>query len=81
MSNWADTGNAFVHLYIDQNADGGFERTGLQFGGEEFGALAIEYVGQLGAHIQPGARFMFTNRVSGASSTSIVPNSSEWVKQ
>lgn len=80
VSNWADSGNAFVNLYLDQNADGGFERTGISFGAEEFSVLGIVYVGSLGAHIQPGARFMFTNRVSGGSATAIVPNSSEWVK-
>jgi hypothetical protein len=80
VSNVADAGIAFVHLYVDQDASGAFEGTGTSFGGEEFGTLALQYVGSLGEHIQPGARFVFTNRTSGASTTAIVPNSSRWVK-
>lgn len=59
----AAAGVGIVGLYVDQNADGTFEQTGLQVGFP----IAIVSVGrfQAGAFLQPGARCMFTNLSSG----------------
>lgn len=61
-------GVASASLFLDQNADGTWERTGL----------TRTNSGPLSAFIQPGARFLFTNQ---SGSPVIRANSSQWVKQ
>lgn len=59
----AAAGTGVVGLYLDQNADGTFEQTGMQVGFP----IAIASVGrfQASAFLQPGARFVFTNLSAG----------------
>lgn len=78
MTNVAAADFSRTSLYIDQNGDGAFERTGIS------SALSVALSGgsqQLSAFIQPSGRFMFTNLSSGNAEASIAVNSSEWVKQ
>jgi hypothetical protein len=70
-----------VALYLDQDADGTWERTGVLV--ELFGATGNIPAGtmQLGAWVQPGGRFLFTNFTAGSATSWIQANSSQWVRQ
>lgn len=71
-------GNAQVALYIDQDQNGSFERTGIS---EALVGIAASATNSLGAFIQPLGRFVLTNLSSGGGVANIQANSSEWVKQ
>lgn len=71
-------GNAQVALYIDQDQNGSFERTGTT---EALTGVAASATNSFGAFIQPSGRFVFTNLSSGGGVANIQANSSEWVKQ
>lgn len=73
------TDAAQVSLFVDQDADGTWERTG--FTAKVGGAIAVTDIVQLGAWLQPGARFLWTNQSAGAATASITANSSQWIKQ
>ncbi len=61
-------GTAQASLFLDQDADGTWERTGL----------TATNSAQLSAMLQPSARFLWTNQ---AGSPVVRPNSSQWVRQ
>lgn len=71
-------GNAQVSLYIDQEQNGSFERTGIS---EALTGIAASATNSIGAFIQPSGRFVFTNLSSGGGAANIQANSSEWVRQ
>ena len=72
-------GNAAkVGLFLDQGASGSWTQTGLAVQRGAGAALADIY--QLGANIQPGARFVFTNLGTGDASAAVVPGSCQWTK-
>lgn len=79
MTNDAATDRAMVALYIDQDGDGTWERTGLNVRCQ--GVIALSSSGELSAFLQPGARFIFTNLCTGAAVAAIEANSSQFVKQ
>lgn len=71
---------AKVNLYLDQDANGTFEQTGIEVQNTELSVLGSTF--QLGAYLQPGARFMFTNTsTAGATGVSIVAGSCQRVTQ
>lgn len=78
MTNVLATDRAQVALYLDQNGDGTWERTGIEVRMQ--GVIALAGSEELCAFLQPNARFIFTNKSSGATAT-IVANSSQWVKE
>lgn len=67
-------GPASVSLYLDQNADGTFERQNLEI--QSTSASALRMI--IGSFLQPNARFMFTNTSGGDGSVGIVVDSSQW---
>lgn len=71
--------SAKVALYVDQDGDGTFEQTGIavQAGA---GSIVAE-INQLGAYLQPSARFMFTNLSTGTATATVNGNGCQWVKQ
>lgn len=74
------SGLAAVGLWLDNDASGGFEQTGIRT------ALLPNidspfHTNQLSAWIPPGGRFVFTNLSAlAAASAAISPGSSQWVK-
>ena len=68
-----------VGLYLDQDASGAFERTGIITTLQ--GVATLAGVEELSAFLQPNARFIFTNLSSGTATATIEPNSSQWVNQ
>lgn len=71
---------AKVNLYLDQEGNGSFERTEIQVQNALISVNGI--IEQLDAWIQPNGRFMFTNTsTAGTTSVSVVPGSSQWVRQ
>lgn len=69
-----------VGLWLDQNGDGTWEKTGVavRLNGVALGAGSE----QLSAFVGPSGRFIFTNLSAGISpSAAIEENSSQWVKQ
>ena len=77
LGNAAGTDFSKVALYMDQNADGTWERTGLNAAVTGISTNTVE----LSAWIQPGGRFLFTNLSTGSGSAAVVANSSQWIKQ
>lgn len=65
-----------VSLYLDQNADGTFEQTGILMRGGPVGVT-----NQLAGAVQPNARFMYTNTSATGVAAGITTGSSQWVLQ
>lgn len=68
-----------VALYLDQNGDGTWERTGIE--ARLQGVALSSTTEELSAFLQPNARFLFTNLSAGTATATIVNNSSQWVRQ
>lgn len=79
MTNVLATDKAQVSLYLDQDADGTFERTGILCRLQ--GVIALSGAEELSAFLQPSARFLFTNLTTGTAVSAVEPNSSQWVRQ
>ncbi len=63
---------AIIGLWLDQDGDGTFEQIGIR---EHTSAVSTN---QISAFVQPRGRFIFTNL---AGTITVVPGSSQWVKQ
>jgi hypothetical protein len=72
-------GTARMFLWIDQDGNGVWERTGINVTQVTGGSGMTN--GIIGAHIQPLGRFTFTNQSSGGGVSYIEAGSSEWVFQ
>lgn len=70
-------GNAQVALFIDQEQNGSFERTGIT---AALTGVAASDTNQICGFIQPSGRFVFTNLSSGTGVANVQANGSEWVK-
>jgi hypothetical protein len=68
-----------VALYLDQDADGTWERTGLESRLQGVALASASH--ELSAFVQPLARFIFTNFTAGSGAAAIVANSSQWIRQ
>lgn len=68
-----------VNLYLDQDANGTWERTGISVRLQ--GVALLAGASELSAFVQPNARFIFTNFTTGTGTSSIENNSSQWVRQ
>jgi hypothetical protein len=78
MTNVLLTEKAWVGLYLDQDGNGTWERTGLSVRLQ--GVAALAGIAELSAYLQPSARFIFTN-LGTAANASIEPDSSQWMRQ
>ncbi len=78
-----NSSSAIVALYLDQDADTSFEQTGRSIEMTSITVLTNTLTGimELGAWLQPGAIFIFTNLSSAPATASVVAGSSQWVKQ
>lgn len=74
-ANASDT--AQVALYLDQDADTAFEQTGMTATATGLATNTIP----LGAFIQPGGVFIFTNLSTGSATAAVNTGGSQWVKQ
>ena len=79
MTNILATDKSMVALYLDQDGDGTWEMQGISCTLQGVALLAGRE--ELSAAIQPNARFMVTNLSTGTASASIIPNSSQVVRQ
>ena len=79
LTNVLGTDMARVNLYLDQDGDGSWERTGLA--ARLQGVALVSDATELSAFLQPSARFIFTNFSSGSAAAAIEVNSSQWVRQ
>lgn len=68
-----------VKLWLDQDANGTWEQTAV--GGLVSNGNGGEFYPQVTAWLQPGARFCFTNQLTGDGAVSLVVGSCQWVKQ
>jgi hypothetical protein len=71
------TNTAQVSLYLDQDASGGFEQTGITV--QTLGAVTNSVC--LSGFVQPNAIFIFTNLSAAGATAAINAGGSQWVKQ
>lgn len=79
MTNDAATDRSEAALYLDQDGDGTWEKTGIACRLQ--GVIAVAGSSELSAFVMPGGRFMFTNlSVGGGAAVTIKANSSQLVR-
>lgn len=78
LTNILATDKCQVNLYLDQDADGTWERTGIE--ARLQGVALMAGAEELSAFLQPNARFLFTNFSTGTATATVDANSSQWVR-